>query len=88
MECVFHSSRCGYIVSVSGRWEMLLVRTQLYCCKVYKNVPHVQRSDSQDIQDMSEHHLGCKFLHDRVYMKRQRQHLQQWENNVYLNYTT
>jgi hypothetical protein len=43
---------------------------------VYNNVPHVQRSGFQDIQDMNEPHLGCMFQHGRVYKKKKRQHLQ------------
>jgi hypothetical protein len=49
---------------------MLVMKTQLYCCKVYKNGPHAQRSDFQDIQDMNELLLGYKFQHDRVYMRK------------------
>jgi hypothetical protein len=65
---------------------MLVEKTRLYCCKVYKNGPHAQRSDFQGIQDMNELRLGYKFQHDRVCMRRQRQHLQKLRENIHFNY--
>jgi hypothetical protein len=64
------------MVFVQGKQEMLSVKTQFCYRTVYKNVPHVQRSGFQDIQDMNEPHLGCMFQHGRAYKRKKRQHLQ------------